>query len=184
MPGIAVNVAVIHEGKILLTKRDDFETWILPSGGVEEGESIAQAALRETKEETGLDVELTRMVGIYSRLGNMPGVHAVLFTARPTGGEIKCQEGETIAVEWFPFDEIPSPLSIGHKKRIEDALSGASGVVVLQEVVRPAHPSEILTREDLIKLRDQSGLSRQAFWIQLVEQLSMREEIELAGNDL
>ncbi|NTU57100.1 MAG: NUDIX domain-containing protein, partial [Anaerolineales bacterium] len=47
MPGLAVNVAVIHEGKILLTKREDFETWILPSGGVEEGESLAQAAIRE-----------------------------------------------------------------------------------------------------------------------------------------
>jgi 8-oxo-dGTP diphosphatase len=183
MPGIAVNVAVIQDGKILLTKRDDFETWILPSGGVEENESIAQAAIRETKEETGLDVVLTRLVGIYSRLGNMPGAHAVLFTARPTGGELKCQEGETIAVEWFSFDNIPSPLSIGHKKRIEDALSGVSGVAVLQEVIRPAHPGEILKREDLIKLRDQSGLSRQAFWIQLAEQLSMREEIELGDND-
>ncbi len=70
MPGLAVNVAVIHEGKILLTKREDFETWILPSGGVEEGESLAQAAIRETKEETGLDVELTRLVGVYSRLSN------------------------------------------------------------------------------------------------------------------
>jgi len=182
MPGIAVNVAVIKEEKILLTKRDDFETWILPSGGVEEGESVAQAAIRETKEETGLDVELTRLVGIYSRLGNMPGVHTVLFTARPIGGEIRCQEGETIGVEWFAFGDIPSPLSIGHKKRIEDAISGVSGVAVLQEIIRPAYPSENLTREDLIKLRDQSGLSRQAFWLQLVEQTTIREEIEVVGE--
>jgi len=182
MPGIAVNVAVIKEEKILLTKRDDFETWILPSGGVEEVESVAQAAIRETKEETGLDVELTRLVGIYSRLGNMPGVHTVLFTARPIGGEIRCQEGETIGVEWFAFGDIPSPLSIGHKKRIEDAISGVSGVAVLQEIIRPAYPSENLTREDLIKLRDQSGLSRQAFWLQLVEQTTIREEIEVVGE--
>ena len=90
MPGLAVNVAVIQDNKILLTQREDFETWILPSGGVEDGESIAQAAIRETKEETGLDVELTGLVGIYSRLGNMVPVHAVLFTATPVGGEIKC----------------------------------------------------------------------------------------------
>src|SRR5512142_302974 len=127
---LAVNVAVVHEGKILLTQREDFETWILPSGGVEDGESLAQAAIRETKEETGLDVELKRLVGIYSRLGNMSPVHAVLFTARPVGGEIKCQEGETIAVEWFALDEIPDPLSLGHKRRIKDAVEGASGVVV------------------------------------------------------
>ncbi|HEX9332424.1 MAG TPA: NUDIX domain-containing protein [Anaerolineales bacterium] len=50
MPNLAVNVAVIQEGKILLTKRADFETWILPSGGVEDGESLAQAAIGETME--------------------------------------------------------------------------------------------------------------------------------------
>ena len=86
MAGLAVNVAVIHENKILLTQRDDFETWILPSGGVEDGESIAQAAIRETKEETGIDVELTSLVGIYSRLSNMAPVHVVLFVAKPVGG--------------------------------------------------------------------------------------------------
>jgi ADP-ribose pyrophosphatase YjhB (NUDIX family) len=91
----------MDEGKLLLTKREDFETWILPSGGVEEGESLAQAAIRETKEETGLDVELTRLVGVYSRLGSWSPGYMVLFAAKPIGGEIKCQVGETIAVEWF-----------------------------------------------------------------------------------
>jgi ADP-ribose pyrophosphatase YjhB (NUDIX family) len=108
MSNLAVNVAVIHDGKILLTKREDFETWILPSGGVEEGESLAQAAIRETKEETGLDVELIRLIGIYSRLGSWSPGYVVLFAAKPVGGEIKCQEGETIAVEWFAFDELPT----------------------------------------------------------------------------
>ena len=134
MPVLAVNIAVIHENKILLTKREDFETWILPSGGVEDGESIAQAAIRETKDETGLDVELTSLVGVYSRLGNIFPVNAILFSAKLIGGEIKCQEGETIAVDWFAFDQIPSPLSVGHKKRIDDAIAGISGMVVLQQI--------------------------------------------------
>jgi len=43
MSKIAVNVAVLQDNKILLTQRDDFETWILPGGGVEEGESVAQS---------------------------------------------------------------------------------------------------------------------------------------------
>jgi ADP-ribose pyrophosphatase YjhB (NUDIX family) len=178
MPGIVVNVAVIQDGKILLTKREDFETWVLPSGGVEAGESVAQAAIRETKEETGLDVELIRLVGVYSRLGNFFGSYILLFVAKPVGGEIKCQEGETIAVEWFAFDSIPSPLSIGHKKRIEDALSGVSGVTVLQEITRTANSSENITRKDLLDLRDQSGLSRQEFWLQLVDQMTLREQNE------
>lgn len=180
MAGLAVNVAVIHENKILLTQRDDFETWILPSGGVEDGESIAQAAIRETKEETGLDVELTRLVGVYSRLSNMSPGYMVLFAARPIGGEIKCQEGETIAVKWFDFDDIPSPLSEGHKRRIEDAISGISGVTVLQELKIPAIPQGI-TRLELMELRDKSGLSRQDFYIKLFENAEVKETTEVIG---
>ncbi len=178
MPGLAVNVAVLHKNKILLTQREDFETWILPSGGVEDGESLAQAAIRETKEETGLDVELTGLVGIYSRLGNMSPVHAVLFSAKPIGGEIKCQEGETIAVEWFAFDQIPSPLSAGHKRRIEDAITGKSGVVVLQEITVPTLPEQV-TRKELLELRDRSGLSRQEFYLQLAEAMIVKEKVEV-----
>jgi ADP-ribose pyrophosphatase YjhB (NUDIX family) len=181
MPGLAVNVAVIHENKILLTKREDFETWIMPSGGVEDDESIAQAAIRETKEETGLDVELTRLVGIYSRLGNMSSVHAVLFVAKPIGGEIKCQEGETIAVEWFAFDEIPSPLSVGQRKKIEDAIAGISGTAVLHQVNVPTFP-EKLTRKELVELRDNSGLSRQDFYLQMIDQMEFKENIEIFGG--
>jgi ADP-ribose pyrophosphatase YjhB (NUDIX family) len=181
MPGLAVNVAVIHENKILLTKREDFETWILPSGGVEDDESIAQAAIRETKEETGLDVELTKLVGIYSRLGNMSSVHAALFVAKPIGGEIKCQEGETTAVEWFAFDEIPSPLSFGQRKKIEDAIAGISGTAVLHEISVPTFPEKI-TRKDLIELRDKSGLSRQEFYLQMIEQAEVKENVEVRGE--
>jgi ADP-ribose pyrophosphatase YjhB (NUDIX family) len=183
LAGLAVNVAVLHENKILLTQREDFETWILPSGGVEDGESLAQAAIRETKEETGLDVELTGLVGVYSRISNMSPVHAVLFTAKPVGGEIKCQEGETIAVEWFAFDEIPSPLSAGHKRRIDDALSGVSGVAVLQEFKFPEMPKE-LSRKELMELRDNSGLSRQEFYLRLFERAELKETMELAGKQI
>ncbi len=181
MAGLAVNVAVIHKNKILLTQREDFETWILPSGGVEDGESIAQAAIRETKEETGLDVELTGLVGLYSRLGNMSPVHAILFAARPIGGEIKCQEGETIAVEWFGFDQIPSPLSAGQQKKIEDAIKDIRGTVVLQEITVPNSPEKI-TRKEWIDLRDKSGLPRQEFYLQMMAQAELKEKIELNGE--
>lgn len=180
MPGLAVNVAVIHEEKILLTKREDFETWILPSGGVEEGESLAQAAIRETKEETGLDVELTRLVGVYSRLSNMSPGYMVLFAAKPIGGEIKCQEGETIAVEWFSFDEIPSPLSLGHQRRIKDAIEGVNGVVVLQEFKLPSMPEKI-SQKELLERFDKSGLSRQEFYLQMVEGIESKETIEVGA---
>ena len=181
MAGLAVNVAVIYQSKILLTQREDFETWILPSGGVEDGESIAQAALRETKEETGLDVELTSLVGVYSRLGNMSPVHAILFTAKPIGGEIKCQPGETIAVEWFDFNKLPSPLSAGHERRIDDAISGVCGITVLQELNVPSMPKN-LQRQELYTLSKQSGLPRQEFYLKMMENAELKETVEISGK--
>jgi 8-oxo-dGTP diphosphatase len=181
MAEVAVNIAVILENKILLTQREDLESWVLPGGGVEEGESLAQAAIRETQEETGLEVQLTGLVGVYSRLGNFFPGHIVLFSARPTGGEIQCQEGETIAVGWFPLDNLPSPLALGHGRRIEDALAAKRGLVVLQELNLPALPAKV-TRKELIDLRDHSGLSRQDFYLHLVEGAGLKEADEVSSR--
>ncbi len=180
MSTVAVGVAVIQNGKILLTQREDFETWVMPSGRVEEGESLAQAAIREAKEETGVDVELTRLVGIYSRIGTMTPSHTVLFAARPLGGALKLQEGETISVEWFPFDEIPGPLSVGQGRRIQDAIAGAEGLVIRQEILAPRLPDQI-TKEELYALRDRSGLRRQNFYLQMFADAEIKEVVEL-GN--
>jgi ADP-ribose pyrophosphatase YjhB (NUDIX family) len=177
MPGIAVNVAVIQEGKILLTKREDFEVWCLPSGGVEDGESLAEAAIRETKEETGVDVKLTRLVGVYSRLGGMPDVHAVLYEAKPIGGQLRLQPGETIEVRYFAPNEIPNEIAFAHKKRIADAFNGKSGMSVKQEIKTIGRV--IANRNELYAVRDQSGLSRQQFYLQRIEGSETKETIEI-----
>jgi ADP-ribose pyrophosphatase YjhB (NUDIX family) len=178
MSTLAVNVAVIQDDKILLKQREGFETWILPGGSIEVGESIAQAAIRETKEETGLDVQLTGLAGIYSRLGNFLGGHVVLFTGRSIGGEIKCQAGEIIEVRWFPFDKIPSPLSLGHKRWIEDVIYGIRGVCIRQEFNLPNH-SKGMDRRGLYKLRDNSVRSRQDFTLKWTEGATYDEKVEV-----
>ncbi|MCB9136705.1 MAG: NUDIX domain-containing protein [Anaerolineales bacterium] len=180
MPAIVVNVAVLHEGQILLTQRDDFETWILPSGGVEEGESVAQAAIRETKEETGLDVELTRLVGVYSRFGVMPDNHAVLFTARVIGGNIQPQPGETIDVRFFPFDAIPEDLSLGHKKRIEDATQGVVGVAVMQKAISESNVR--IETKDIIAIRKQAREVRRQFYLDAVKDVRLEVETEVGKS--
>src|ERR1700684_1830446 len=63
----AVNVVVVnHAGAILLIRRTDNGNWALPGGGIDLGESVAQAAVRETFEESGIECVITRIVGIYS----------------------------------------------------------------------------------------------------------------------
>ncbi|MCP5099531.1 MAG: NUDIX domain-containing protein, partial [Chloroflexi bacterium] len=59
MISLGAGVVIIDEDKVLLIQREDFEVWALPGGRVDEGESIAETAVREALEETGLQVEIT-----------------------------------------------------------------------------------------------------------------------------
>lgn len=67
MPVFGATVAIFANKHVLLTKRDDWAVWCLPGGGLEVGELFAQAAIREAFEETGLHIQLTGLIGVYSR---------------------------------------------------------------------------------------------------------------------
>lgn len=180
MPSVAAIIAIIDDGKVLLTKREDFEVWCLPGGGVEDGESLAEAAIREAKEETGLDVELTRLVGVYSRIGGMwNDMHAILFAAKPVGGVLKTQQGETIEVAYFPVDQLPNEMLVGHRKRVMDAIHQVTGIAVKQEMNMPAN--ERPSRKELYDLRDQSRLSRQEFYLTHISRAEINEVVEVGG---
>jgi ADP-ribose pyrophosphatase YjhB (NUDIX family) len=63
----SVNVVVTNAvGDVLLIRRSDNQNWAVPGGAIDLGESMVQAAVRETKEETGIDCEITGLVGIYT----------------------------------------------------------------------------------------------------------------------
>lgn len=180
MPGLAVNVAVIDDEKVLLTKREDFEVWCLSGGGVEEGESLAEGAIREVKEETGLEVELTRLVGVYSRMGGgMQDIHAVLYVGKPIGGKLRLQEHETIDVAYFPFDQLPAEILFSNKKRIEDAIKGKCAVSVRQQI--KLNDPKLYTHREIYEARDQSGLTRQQFYLQRLVDAEINEVAEV-GN--
>ena len=177
---LGVNIAIIQNGKILLTKREDFEVWCLPGGAVDEGESVAQAAIREAHEETGLEVELTRLIGLYSHPNASTFVgHIASFAARPVGGEYKADPGEVIEMGYFAPDEIPADLLVTHRRRIHDAFSGVGGGVAWsQEIEYPFGPD--ITRADIYRQRDESGLSRRDFYFEtLGKDTNPRETLEL-----
>ena len=164
MPQLGVNIAIMQDGRILLTKREDFEVWCLPGGDVEDRETVAQAALREVREETGLVVELTRLVGAYS-YPSLPrgGSHILLFVARPVGGTLKPSRSEVVDIRYFNPAELPEMLFIGTSQEIRDALDGsAGGLARTYQAGWPFEPS--MTRWDIYALRDRSGLSREAFY--------------------
>jgi predicted nucleic acid-binding protein/ADP-ribose pyrophosphatase YjhB (NUDIX family) len=181
---LAVNVAVLDGGRVLLTRREDFEVWCLPGGGVEHGESLAQAAVREVREETGLEVGLSRLVGLYSR-PRFGGYHTLaLFAASVAGGELRPDPAEVVELGWFGADELPSDLLWGQRERIEDALSGRVGSVWTTDTAWPeAWPR---ARSERYALRDRSGLGRAEFYRGFAAALGpegSRIEVEGAESD-
>jgi len=159
---LGVNIAIFKEGQVLLTKREDFEVWCLPGGAVDENESIAAAARREAREETGLRVQLIRLVGVYSQPNWLNSHHALVFAAQATGGEPRPQSSEVLAMAYFGQHCLPQPILFGQRQRILDALSGAQGVVRNRT---QEWPFGKVSRQELYALRDNSGLSRQEFYL-------------------
>ncbi len=182
-PGLGVSIAIIADGQIVLIRREDFAVWALPAGEVEAGESLAQAAIREAREETGLTVELTRLVGVYSRpqwWGG--GMHSVLFAARPVGGVFAPDPAEVTDIGYFAPDALPIPFSRIHHQLVRDALAGVGGSVARSsDLIWPFSPE--LSRDEIYTLRDQSGLPRDGFLQQYFDQQPEIHDVLEVGDE-
>jgi len=159
---VGANVAIIQDGRVLLTKRRDFAVWCLPGGCVDAGESVGQAAIREMREETGLEVRLTRLVGIYS----VPQARAwcnliIVFAGEAVGGAPKAQQDEVLEMAYFSAHEIPENLLWGQRQRIQDAFDGLGGSAAWTQNV-PFDPFE--DRQELYRLADESCLTGAEFY--------------------
>lgn len=106
---IVAGIVIKQDGKYLLVQENHpnpkvYGTWNFPAGWVDAGETIEQAAIREAKEEVGLEVELVRKIGVHKDTPESAERHA--YEAKIVGGEIKFPEDEILDVQWFTFDEI------------------------------------------------------------------------------
>lgn len=114
-PKVDVRGAVFQEGKILLVKETLDDTWTMPGGWADVGETPRQAVEREVFEEAGLSVEADRLIGAYdaNRVEDaLPLFHAykLVFLCNVRGGTLKTSH-ETAAVGFYPVDELPGKLS-------------------------------------------------------------------------
>src|SRR5512134_2538029 len=136
---LGCSAAIFDEGRrILLTRRADNGQWCLPGGGVESGESVAEACEREVFEETGLRVRVKRLVGVYShpdqlviyRDGNKAFIVALHFEAEILGGELGLSN-ETTDFGYFTVEELQGMEMLGrHKERILDTLENHPGALI------------------------------------------------------
>lgn len=106
-------IVLNQEGKILLQLRSDTHVWALPGGAMEIGETIGQTAIRETKEETGLDVQPEYIVGVYTNPhhvvalsnGEVRQQFSICFACHLLGGSIRVSD-ESLEVGFFSSKEI------------------------------------------------------------------------------
>jgi 8-oxo-dGTP diphosphatase len=148
---MGVIVVVLDEARkqVLLHKREDFRLWALPGGAIEPGETASQAAIRETQEETGYDVMITRLVGEYSRPQYKDVVY--VFEGSIVGGEAIKSGPETAAVAWFDIENIPSRLIPTTKEYIADAIANYP-TLIKRDIHFPLWL--ILSRKIALSLRD------------------------------
>ncbi len=122
-PAPTVDVVILVPGDrvVLVARRNPPAGWALPGGFVEEGETLESAAVREASEETGLEVELTDLIYVYSDPRRDPRRHTVstVFLGRASG---EPKGGDDAAEAWaFRWSALPSPLAFDHAEILADA---------------------------------------------------------------
>jgi ADP-ribose pyrophosphatase YjhB (NUDIX family) len=130
----SVNVGVLNDhDELLLIRRTDNDNWAMPGGAMDIGETIAEAGVRETKEETGIDCEIERLVGVYTNPrhvmlytsnGEVRQECSLVFAARATGGD-PTTSSESSEVRWVaPTDVARCPMHPSMRQRVEHVLEG------------------------------------------------------------
>jgi len=126
-PSVAVDAAIFDtDGRLLLAQRADTGDWCMPGGAADVGESPSAGAVRETREETGLIVRATRVIGVFdNRTWGLPSVarHAyyLVFECEVLGGELT-PSIETTDFRWVTEEEaVALPLFRAHVRKVPEA---------------------------------------------------------------
>ena len=116
-----------NQKRVLLVLRNDMDAWCLPGGGLEQGESLTEAVKREVIEETGLVVEIKKLIGVYTKQDKNDIVFS--FLCEVVNGELKIGE-ESKELKWFSVSGLPENFPPKQKERIDDALLNSPEVII------------------------------------------------------
>ena len=130
-PTVDIIIEITREdgrpGIVLIERKNPPHGWALPGGFVDYGESLEEAAVREAKEETSLDIELLGQLHTYSDPGRDPRFHTIttVYIARAEGRPRAEDDAKTIGV--FTLEDRPRPLAFDHERILEDYLTKKRG---------------------------------------------------------
>ncbi len=110
----------VESGIVLIERKNPPHGWAIPGGFVDYGETVEAAAVREAKEETGLDVQLTGLLGVYSDPSRDPRHHTIstVFVAAATGQPVADDDAADAGV--FTEDTLPADIAFDHRKILAD----------------------------------------------------------------
>ncbi len=126
---IGVFAAIESNGRYLLAHRNDIDWWNLVGGGLEYDETVEQGLAREVREEVGAEIEIIRLVGVYSKPRKREVVLCFLCRLTPDSPEPTTSD-EVSAVGWFAADALPENLLPKHRERLQDACLGREEAII------------------------------------------------------
>jgi 8-oxo-dGTP diphosphatase len=133
-------------GRVLLCHREDLDVWNLPGGRVDSGEMPTDAVMREVMEESGLEVEVGRLVGVYGKI-NKDELDFSFICHKV--GETTSIEDEASACQYFEVGNLPINTNPKHIQRIHDSVDPSTQLFIYRQTA----PS---TQEMLKKLQDKN----------------------------
>ncbi|MGQ9850717.1 MAG: GNAT family N-acetyltransferase [Aggregatilineaceae bacterium] len=186
VPGVGI-VIEMNDGIVLIKRGGHVKPgqWALPSGYIEADESVEEAALRESREETGLDVELIDLLGIYSFPEGPPTSGIIVFyRARPVDGELRAGD-DALDVRVFGPDELPELPFRTHRQALQRWLALRQQAPFTSEEhatgfhIREAEPSDADAVLELLRLVDaNAGLTAQD-WAAARQRFGERQTISV-----
>jgi ADP-ribose pyrophosphatase YjhB (NUDIX family) len=124
---LGTRTVVIHGANVLLVRHSYAPGWLFPGGGVERGEGLVEAALRELREEAGIMAEEEpRLHGVFLNDGNFPGDHIACFVVRKFGQQPMTKSLEIAEARFFALDALPEDTTGGTRRRLREILDGGT----------------------------------------------------------